>query len=62
MHNSNALIKLHHNEYSQGLNYCPFAADLNKHVRSCNTLDELSNTVSAAMKTEDWRNKLIENM
>ena len=53
MHNSNALINLHHNEYSQGLNYCPFAADLNKHVGSCNTLDELSNTVSAAMKTED---------
>ena len=53
MHNSNALINLHPNKYSQGLNYCPFVADLNKYVGSWNTLDELSNTVSAAIKTED---------
>ena len=36
------LIKLHSNEYSQGLRYYPFAVNLAKCVRSCNTLNGTS--------------------
>ena len=39
------LISLHLNEYSQGLLYYPFVADLDKCVASCNTLNDLSNIV-----------------
>ena len=47
------LSNLHRNEYSQGLCYYPFAVNLHKYVRSCNTLNDLSNKVCVPNKTED---------
>ena len=41
------LINLHTNKCSQELHYYPFAFKLNRCVRSCNTLNKLSNKVSA---------------
>ena len=34
------LVKLYHNEYSQGLRYYPFTVNLDRCVRNCNTLDD----------------------
>ena len=53
MHNSSYLINLHPTEYSQGLRYYSFAVNLDRCVRTCNTLNELSNTAYAPNKTED---------
>ena len=39
------LINLHPNEYSQEFHYYPFAVKLDRCVRSCNTLNDLSNKV-----------------
>ena len=39
------LINLHPNEYSQEFHYYPFAVKLDRCVRSCNTLNNLSNKV-----------------
>ena len=39
------LINLHPNEYSQELNYIPFAVTSDTRVGSCNTLKELSKYV-----------------
>ena len=39
------IINLHLNEYNQQLHYYPFAVKLNKCLRSCNTLNDLSNKV-----------------
>ena len=36
------LIKLHPNEYSQEFHYYSFAVKLDRCVRSCNTLNDLS--------------------
>ena len=36
------LINLHLNEYSQELHYYSFAVNIDKCVRSCNTLNDLS--------------------
>ena len=36
------LINLHPNEYGQELHYYPFAINLDRCTRSCNTLDDLS--------------------
>ena len=36
------LIKLHPNEYGQGLRYYHFAVNLDRCVGSCNTLNNLS--------------------
>ena len=46
-------INLHPNEYTRGLHYYPFAVDLNRFVRSCKTLNELSNKVCFPNRTED---------
>ena len=47
------LINLHRNEYSQELNYYPFAVKLDRCVVSCDTLTDLSNKVCLLNKTED---------
>ena len=47
------LINLHPNEYSQEFHYYPFAVKLDRCVRSCNTLNDLSNKVCVPNKTED---------
>ena len=47
------LNNLHPNEYTQGLCYYPFAVNLERCVRICNTLNDLSNRVSVPNKTED---------
>ena len=39
--------------YSQELHYYPFSDKLNKCVGSCNTLNDLSNKLCVANKTED---------
>ena len=47
------LIKLHPNEYTQGLHFYPLAFNLARCVRSCNTLNDLSNKVCVPNKTKD---------
>ena len=37
------IIKLHPNEYIQGLHYYPFVVNLGRCTESCNTLDDLLN-------------------
>ena len=46
-------ISLYPNGYSQKLHYYPFGVKLDKCVRSCNTLNDLSNKVCIPNKTED---------
>ena len=48
-----ALMNLHPNEYGQELYYYPFTVKLDRCVRSCNTLNALSNKVCVPNKTED---------
>ena len=48
-----ALINLHPNKDSQGFCYYPFAVKLDRCVRSCNTLNGLSNRVCVPNKAED---------
>ena len=45
------LINLHPNEYSQELCYYLFKVPLDRCVESCNTLNDLSNSVCAPNKT-----------
>ena len=40
------LINLYPNEYIQGLGYNPFAFNLDRYMRSCNTVTDLSNRKS----------------
>ena len=47
------IINLHPNEYTQWLHYYPFVVNLDRCVRSCNTLNDLSNKVCVLNKTED---------
>ena len=47
------LINLHRNEYSQEFHYYPFAVKLDRCVRSCNTINDLSNKACVPNKTED---------
>ena len=47
------LINLYPNEYSQEFYYYPFAVKLDRCVRSCSTLNDLSNKVHIPNKTED---------
>ena len=47
------LINLHPNENSQEFHFYPFAVKLDRCVRSCNTLNDLSNKVCIPSKTED---------
>ena len=46
------LINLHPNEYSQKLNFYPFAVKLGRCAGSCNTLNDLSNKVCVPNKRE----------
>ena len=55
------LINLHPNEYTQRLRYYSFAVNLDRCVRSCNTLNDLSYKVCVPNKTEDL-NLSIFNM
>ena len=54
------LINLHPNKYSQEFHYYPFAVKLDRCVRSCNTLNDLSNKVCVPNKTEDLNLRLIK--
>ena len=47
------LINLHLNEYSQKFHYYPFLVELDRCVGSCNTLNDLSNSVCNPNKTEE---------
>ena len=47
-----AFINFSHNVYSQELHYCPLAVKLDRCVRSCNTLNDLSYKVCVSNKTE----------
>ena len=47
------LINLHPNEYTEALGYYPFTVNLNRCVRSCNTLNDLSSKVCVPNETED---------
>ena len=55
------LMNLHPNEYSQEFYYYPFAVKLDRCVRSCNTLNDLSNKLCFPNKTKDL-NTLFFNM
>ena len=55
------LMNLHPNEYSQEFHYYPFAVKLDRCVRSCNTLNDLSNKLCFPNKTKDL-NTLVFNM
>ena len=48
-----SLINLHPNECSQEFHYYSFAVKIDRCVRSCNTLNDLSNKVCVLNKTED---------
>ena len=47
------IIYSYHIEYTQDLHYYPFAVNLDRCVRSCNTLNDLCNKVRVLNKTED---------
>ena len=47
------LTNLHPNEYSQEFHYYPFTVKLDRCVRHCNTLNDLSNKACFPNKTED---------
>ena len=47
------LINLHPNEYSQEFHYYPLAVKLDRYIGSYNTLNDLSNKVCVANKTEE---------
>ena len=52
-------INLRSNEYSQEFHYYPFLVKLDRYVGSCNTLDDLSNTVCVTNKTEDLNQNMF---
>ena len=47
------LINLHPNEYSEEFHYYPSAVKLDRCVKICNSLNDLSNKVCVPKKTED---------
>ena len=47
------LINLHPNKYIQGLQYHPFAINLDRCMESCNTLNYVSNRVCVQSKTKN---------
>ena len=47
------VINLYSNEYRQEFHYYPFPVELDRCAGSCNTLNDLSNKVCVANKTED---------
>ena len=55
------LINLHPNEYGQEFRYYPFPVKLDRCVRSCNTVNDLSNKVCVPNKTENL-NLIVFNM
>ena len=61
IYDSTYSYNLHPNEYSQQLHYYPFAVKLNRCVRNCDTLNDLSNKVCVPNKTEDL-NPSVFNM
>ena len=61
IYDSTYSYNLHPNEYSQQLHYYPFAVKLNRCVRNCDTLNDLSNKVCVPNKTEDL-NPSVVNM
>ena len=48
-----SLVNLHSNEYKEEFHYNQFAVKLDRCVRSCNSLNNLSNKVCIPNKTED---------
>ena len=48
------VVNLHPNECTSGLCYYLFVVNLDRCIRSCNTLNDLSNEVCAPNKTEVW--------
>ena len=56
------LLLLYCNKYTQGLSYYPFAVNLDRCVRSCNTLNVLSNKVCVLSKTEDLNPSMFKVM
>ena len=46
-------INLHSNDCDQGLGYCLLAVNLDRCIRSYNTLNDQSNRVCVPNKTED---------
>ena len=55
------IFNLHPKEYSQELHYYSFAVKLDRCVESCNTLNDLSNTICVPNKT-DYLNIHVFNM
>ena len=55
------LIKLHPNEYIQGLRYYPFAVNLDRCVGNFNTLDNLSNKEYVPNKKRRLQSKRFQN-
>ena len=53
------LINLHPTEYSQEFHYYTFSVKLDRCVRTCNTLNDLSNKVCVPNKTEDLNLSVI---
>ena len=49
----NLLIDLHPNKQVQWLHYYPFAINLDRWMRSCNTLNDLSRRICVPNQTED---------
>ena len=47
------LINLIRDEYMKGLQYYPFAVNLDKCTGSCNSLNDLFNRIYISNKTED---------
>ena len=46
---------------SQELHYCRFAVKLDRFVRSCNTLHDLSNKLCVPNQTEDLNLKCVQH-
>ena len=53
------LINLYPYEYSQEFYYYPFLVKLDRWVRSCNTINDLSNKLCVPSKTEDLNPNLF---
>ena len=56
------LINLYSGEYSQGLHYYSFLVNLVRCVRSCNTLNDLSNRVHVPNKKDDLKLRVFDNI
>ena len=54
------LINLHPNKRTQGLHYYPFAVNSDRCVRSCNTLNDLSNRVCISKQNRRFELKRFQ--